>query len=88
MEIQNPEMEKLLFILKKQPKFMVRVKDSQGLEKEYFNINIGLESNRLEFFGLVDLDLNQCRFDFNGEGRHLFTIYPEGSDYVWLKIYK
>lgn len=88
MKNQEPEMEKLMFILKKQPKFTVRVKNSQGVEKEYFNINIGLENDKLEIFGLADLDVSQCDFDFHGEGRHLFTIYPKDTEYVWLKIYK
>ncbi|SHH19656.1 hypothetical protein SAMN02745221_01906 [Thermosyntropha lipolytica DSM 11003] len=84
---QNLEREKLIMILKKQPKFTVRIKNSQGEEREYFNINIGLENNKLELFGLFDLDVSQCSFDFYGEGRHLCTIYPENSDYVWIKIY-
>lgn len=88
MQNKNMELDKLIFILKKQAKFTVRFKNKAGDEKEYFNVNVALEHNKLTFFGWADLDINKCEFDFAGEGRLLFTVYPKDSDYVYIKVYK
>lgn len=88
MQNNNMATDRLIFILRKQAKFTVRFKSKAGDEKEYFNVNVTIENNKLTFFGFTDLNIDQCEFDYAGEGRLLFTVYPKDSEYVSIKVYK